>query len=102
MSRIYPQLAREEAVETLKELEDRLKGGAQPSSLPDGTLHPKTSFNGFGGTPVNVSRLRELHRSLKQVLSDIPEVGRPPGGSWSTGSRPTVGARPRTLRSGPI
>lgn len=76
MSRIYPQLARDEAVETLKELEDRLKGGAQPSSLPDGTLHPKTSFNGFGGTPVNVSRLRELHRSLKQVLSDIPEGGR--------------------------
>lgn len=76
MSRIYPQLARDEAVDTLKDLEERLKGGAQPRSLPDGTLHPKTSFNGFGGTPVNVSRLREMHRSLKQVLDAIPEGGR--------------------------
>ncbi|HEX7351363.1 hypothetical protein [Brachybacterium sp.] len=76
MSRIYPQLARDEAVVTLKELEDRLKGGSQPKSLPDGTLHPKTSFNGFGGTPVNVSRLREMHRSLKQVLDAVPEGGR--------------------------
>ena len=76
MSRIYPQLARDEAVDTLKDLEERLKGGAQPRSLQDGTLHPKTSFNGFGGTPVNVSRLREMHRSLKQVLDAIPEGGR--------------------------
>jgi hypothetical protein len=76
MSRIYPQLARDEAVETLKQLEERLQSGAQPRSLPDGTLHPKTSFNGFGGTPVNAGHLREMHRSLKQVLDAIPEGGR--------------------------
>lgn len=76
MSRIYPQLARDEAVKTLVELEERLKGGAEPRSLPDGTLHPRTSFNGFGGAPVNVSRLREMHRSLKQILDAIPEGGR--------------------------
>lgn len=76
MSRTYPQLSRDEAAGTLKELEEQLQGGTQPRSLPDGTLHPKTSFNGFGGAPVNVSRLREMHRSLKQVLDAVPETGR--------------------------
>lgn len=60
MSRIYPQLAREDAVECLEQLEEQLKAGIEPRSLPDGTLHPKTSFNSFGGAPVNVSRLREM------------------------------------------
>jgi len=76
MSKIYPQLARHEAVETLKELEDRLKGGTPPKPLPDGTLDPRTRFNGYGGVPVSVGRLRELHRSLKQVLDSVPEHGR--------------------------
>lgn len=76
MSKIYPQLARPDAVETLNELENRLKGGTPPRSLPDGTLDPRTRFNGYGGAPVGVSRLRELHRSLKQVLESVPEHGR--------------------------
>lgn len=76
MSKIYPQLTREDAVESLAQLEEQLKSGVQPRSLPDGTLHPKTSFNSFGGAPVTVSRLREMHRSLKQVLDAIPSGGR--------------------------
>lgn len=76
MSRIYPQLARHDAVETLKELENQLKGGTPPKPLPDGTLDPRTRFNSYGGAPVSVSRLREMHRSLKLVLDSVPEQGR--------------------------
>jgi hypothetical protein len=76
VSMIYPQLARDDAMETLKELETHLRGGAKPRSLPDGTLHPRTSFNGYGGVPVGVGRLRELHRSLEKVLESVPDTGR--------------------------
>lgn len=76
MSRIYPQLTREDSVAALVELEDRLKQGEPPRSLPDGTLDPRTRFNSFGGAPVGVSRLRELHSSLTSALSAVPERGR--------------------------
>ena len=76
MSRIYPQLTREDAVAVLTELEARLQRGEPPRSLPDGTLDPRTRFTSFGGAPVSVSRLRELHDSLTAALSHIPERGR--------------------------
>lgn len=76
MSRIYPQLTREDAVAALDELEDRLKQGEAPRPLPDGSLDPRTRFNGFGGAPVGVSRLRELHGALTAALSAVPERGR--------------------------
>lgn len=76
MSRIYPQLTRQDSVNVLSELEERLRQGDPPRSLPDGTLDPRTRFNGFGGAPVSVSRLRELHSSLTSVLAEIPERGR--------------------------
>ena len=76
MSKIYPQLTRQDSVETLKQLEEQLKGGTPPRPLPDGTLDARTRFNGFGGTPVSTSRLREMHRSLKEVLDGVPQEGR--------------------------
>ena len=76
MSRIYPQLTREDAATALSELEERLKQGEPPRSLPDGTLDPRTRFTSFGGAPVGVSRLRELHSSLTKALSSVPERGR--------------------------
>lgn len=76
MSRIYPQLTREDSVSVLSELEERLSQGEPPRSLPDGTLDPRTRFNGFGGAPVSASRLRELHASLASALSAVPERGR--------------------------
>lgn len=75
MSRIYPQLTRQDSVSVLAELEDRLRQGEPPRSLPDGTLDPRTRFNSFGGTPVGVSRLRDLHASLSSTLSAVPERG---------------------------
>lgn len=75
MSRIYPQLTRKDAVAVLTELEERLQRGEPPRPLPDGTLDPRTRFTSFGGAPVSVSRLRELHSSLTAALSHIPERG---------------------------
>ena len=76
MSRVYPQLTREDAVAVLTELEDRLKRGEPPRPFPDGTLDPRTRFASFGGPPVSISRLRELHSSLAAALSNIPIGGR--------------------------
>lgn len=76
MSRIYPQLTRQHSVDALSELEERLKQGETPRSMPDGTLDPRTRFAGFGGAPVSVSRLRELHDSLSAALSAVPDRGR--------------------------
>jgi hypothetical protein len=76
MSRIYPQLTREDSIAALAELEERLKQGEPPRSLPDGTLDARTRFNSFGGAPVGVSRLRELHGSLTKALSTVAERGR--------------------------
>ncbi len=76
MSRIYPQLTREDSVAALAELEERLKQGEPPRSLPDGTLDSRTRFNSFGGAPVGVARLRELHSSLTQALSTVADRGR--------------------------
>ena len=76
MSRIYPQLTRQHSVDALSELEERLKQGETPRSMPDGTLDPRTRFAGFGGAPVSVSRLRELHDSLAAALSSVPDRGR--------------------------
>lgn len=76
MSRIYPQLTRPHSVQVLSELEERLKQGEAPRSLPDGTLDPRTRFTGFGGAPVSVTRLRELHSSLSSALAAVPDRGR--------------------------
>lgn len=76
MNAIYPQLAPQDAEATLRELENQLKGGTPPKPLPDGTLDSRTRFNGYGGAPVSVGRLREMHSSLKQVLDRIPESGK--------------------------
>lgn len=76
MSRIYPQLSRQHAVEALSELEERLRQGEAPRSLPDGTLDPRTRFNSFGGAPVSIPRLRELHDALSTALAAAPDRGR--------------------------
>lgn len=75
MIRIYPQISREDAVAALTELEQLVSSGASPRPLIDG-LHPRTSFNQFGGVPVDERRLNELRSRLIDALAGVPSGGR--------------------------
>jgi hypothetical protein len=75
MSRVYPQLRREDAVNELHELEAFIGVGKAPSPLLDG-FHSKTIFPGFGGVPVTIARLRELHDTLESDLEAVRGKGR--------------------------
>ncbi|MGP9695018.1 hypothetical protein ACT3TZ_10420 [Brachybacterium sp. AOP25-B2-12] len=75
MMRIYPQISREDAVASLTELEQLIRTGASPRPLADG-LHPRTSFNQFGGVPADEHRLRELRSRLLDTLAEVPMGGR--------------------------
>ncbi len=76
MSLIYPELSDEDALSILEELEETVRAGGQPKSLPDGSLDPRTRFSGFGGAPVHLGRLREMHSSLSAVVARITSSGR--------------------------
>ncbi|EWS82470.1 hypothetical protein BF93_11980 [Brachybacterium phenoliresistens] len=76
MTRIYPQFDRDVAFEELAALENLLRAGMAPRPLADGMLHPATKFNGFGGVPVDVPRLRALRSALESALSGAGAQGR--------------------------
>ena len=76
MSMTYPQLSREDSLEALEALEDVLRAGAEPKAFPDDTLHPRSIFPGYGGAPVGIGRLREMHRELSAALAQVPSTGR--------------------------
>lgn len=75
MSRIYPQLSRDDALVELEELEAFVRTGAAPRPLLDG-LHSKIIFPGYGGVPVTAGRLRELHDALEADLESVTTKGR--------------------------
>lgn len=76
MSMAYPQLSREDTLEALEALETTLRAGKEPKAFPDGILHPRSIFPSYGGAPVGIGRLREMHRRLASALSHIPAEGR--------------------------